>query len=147
MLILGIVIGILLIILGILIDDYDIGFIFGTIGLGGIALSLFGMLICFGMIGESKIIDNKISMYQEENKNIEKQIDTLVKQYMDYEGNTLKEFSSESSITLVTMYPDLKSDELVKTQIETYTNNNNKIKELKEKKLDYKLAKWWIYFG
>lgn len=90
---------------------------------------------------------DKIKMYQEENAKIEEQIDTLVKQYMNYEGNTLKEFASDSSITLVTMYPDLKSDTLVQTQIKTYTNNNNKIKELKEAQIDMKLGKWLLYFG
>jgi hypothetical protein len=86
-------------------------------------------------------------MYQEENKNIEKQMDILVKQYMEYESKTITEFKSESSVTLMTMYPELKADTLVQTQIDTYTANNNKIKKLKEKKLNYKLAKWWLYFG
>lgn len=148
MLIVGIVIGFLIIVLGaFFIDDYDFSIhIFGA-GVLAIILSFIGMFICFNDLGEAKIIDEKISMYQEENKNIEEQIDNLVKEYMNYEGSTLKEFSSESSITLITMYPDLKSDELVKAQIDTYTKNNNKIKKLKEDKLDYRLAKWWLYFG
>ena len=70
----------------------------------------------------------KIAMYQEENTNIETQIDELVENYMSYESETLKEFKVESSITLVSLYPELKADELVKTQIETYTSNNTKIK-------------------
>ncbi len=148
MLVLGIVIGILIIIASAILGDGDDGEMFFLgVGLCVIIASLLGMLICFHDIGQAKIIDKKITMYQEENKNIEEQINNLVKEYMEYEGSTLKEFSSESSITLITMYPDLKSDELVKTQIETYTKNNNKIKELKEDKLDYRLAKWWIYFG
>ena len=148
MLIIGIIVGILLVIAGIVfIDDFDCSEFFSGCGVLVVIGSLIGMFICFHNIGQAKIIDEKISMYQEENKNIEEQIDNLVKQYMDYEGSTLKEFSTESSITLITMYPDLKSDELVKAQIETYTKNNNKIKKLKEKKLDYRLAKWWIYFG
>ena len=148
MLILGIIIGFLIMVLSIVfIDDYDCIEFVGVIGLLIVISSLIGMCFCFNDLGQAKIIDEKISMYQEENENIEKQIDELVKQYMKYEGETLKEFSSESSITLVTMYPELKSDELVKKQIDTYINNNNKIKELKEKKLDYRLAKWWLYFG
>ena len=148
MLILGIVIGILIIIASVIADyEYDCGFFGVSVGFVVIIASLIGMFICFHDIGQAKIIDKKITMYQEENKNIEEQINNLVKEYMEYEGSTLKEFSSESSITLITMYPDLKSDELVKAQIETYTKNNNKIKELKEDKLDYRLTKWWIYFG
>lgn len=147
MIILGIIIGILFMVLGTIADDFDTGEIVGGIGVIIIVVSLIGGFICFGQIGKSRIIDDKISMYQKENKNIEKQMDILVKQYMFYESETIKEFKSESSITLVTMYPNLKADTLVQTQITTYTDNNNKIKELKENKLNYKLAKWWLYFG
>ena len=48
---------------------------------------------------------------------------------------------------LVTLYPELKADTLVAKQIEIYTNNNQKIKELKEQKLYGKVYKWWLYFG
>lgn len=148
MLILGIVIAIVGFIASIIfIEDYDISCITCIICLLLFGACLIGIFICFRNLGQAKIIDDKITMYQEENKQIESQIDTLVKQYMEYEGNTLKEFVTNSSITLVTLYPNLKSDELVKNQINTYTANNNKIKELKESKLNYKLAKWWLYFG
>ena len=36
---------------------------------------------------------------------------------------------------------------MVIKQMDIYTENNNKIKELKEQKLDYQIAKWWLYFG
>ena len=150
MLILGIVIAIVIfVVVGIIdvCDDYDIQSISASGSLLLFGACLIGMFICFHQLGQAKIIDEKIIMYQEENKQIESQIDSLVKEYMQYEGNTLKEFASDSSITLVTIYPDLKSDELVKNQINTYTENNNKIKELKESKLEYRLAKWGLYFG
>lgn len=105
-------------------------------------------LICLLIVASSSCKNQqKIVMYQEENKNIESQIDELVENYMSYESETLKEFKAESSITLVSLYPELKSDELVKTQIETYTSNNNKIKNLKEGIIDNSTVKWWIYFG
>ena len=66
---------------------------------------------------------------------------------MEHEKKTLSEFKSESSITLVNLYPDLKSNELVQQQLNIYVENNNKIKELKNNKLEYQLSKWWLYFG
>lgn len=119
----------------------------------GIGAFVFGVLtfivICWGMILSYDCygISDKIEMYQEENEIIEQQMDTLVKQYMDYESDTLKEFASESSITLITMYPDLKSDTMVQNQINTYIANNNKIKELKELKIQKGFSKWLWYFG
>lgn len=93
------------------------------------------------------VANEKIIMYQEENIKIEEEINVLVEKYMNHEKNTLKEFKTKSSITLVSLYPELKSDELVKRQIEVYIRNNNEIKELKEKKIDLKLGKWLLYFG
>lgn len=94
-----------------------------------------------------KPIDDKILMYQEENLKIETQMEELVTQYMKYESDTFKEIKQESAITLVSLYPELKSDKLIEKQLEIYAENNNKIKELKEKKLNEKIYKWWIYFG
>ena len=92
-------------------------------------------------------VDKKIEMYQEENAIIEQQINDLVTNYMEYEQNTFKDFKSESSITLVSLCHELKSDELVQAQIDTYIENNNKIKELKEAAIDLSVLKWWLYFG
>ena len=91
--------------------------------------------------------NKKIEMYQEENAIIEQQINDLVTNYMEYEQDTFKDFKSESSITLVSLYPELKSDELVQAQIDTYIENNNKIKKLKEAAIDLSVLKWWLYFG
>lgn len=75
---------------------------------------LFVISISLGIsVSIGRSIDEKISMYQEENTKIEKQLDTLISNYMNYESNTYEKFKSESSITLVSMYPELKSDKLV----------------------------------
>lgn len=109
---------------------------------------LFVIAIFLGvLVSNGRTIDEKISMYQEENTKIEKQIDTLVSNYMNYESNTYEKFKSESSITLVSMYPELKSDKLVEEQISVYEENNKKIRELKEDKINLKVKKWWLYFG
>ena len=89
----------------------------------------------------------KIEMYQKENAKIEEQINILVKEYMNYEQATFTEFKSEGSMTLVSLFPELKSDELVQQQMKIYVDNNNKIKDLKEDLIDFKLAKWLLYFG
>ena len=109
---------------------------------------LFVIAIFLGIsVSNGRIVDEKIAMYQEENTKIEKQIDTLVSNYMNYESDTYEKFKSESSITLVSMYPELKSDKLVEEQISVYEENNKKIREFKEDKIDLKVKKWWLYFG
>ena len=123
--------------------DENLIFIPGLICVGFLVLTIIsGFKVVNG-----RVIDSKIAMYQEENKNIETQMDILVEKYMDYESETFRELKGESSITLVSLYPELKADELVKSQIEVYTSNNKTIKELKEKKINLSTWKWWLYFG
>lgn len=110
-------------------------------------LSIIAMVVNINTIVDDKIIDQQIAMYQEENANIEAQIANCVTQYQQHETNIFSEVAPESAVTLVTLYPDLKSDALVAKQIEIYIANNEAIKGLKEDKLDVITARWWVYFG
>lgn len=126
------------------------GFCGYLIGIFGCFVALVMIILTYGFtdnVISGKYIDEKKAMYQEENANIEEQIDALVKNYMKYESDTFSEFKGEGSMTLVSLYPELKSDELVQNQISVYTENNKKIKELKEQKIDVAKSKWWLYFG
>ena len=110
---------------------------------------VFFVISIFVGIGvvNGRTLDSKISMYTEENENIETEMNSLVEQYMNYESGTYGELKGESSITLVSLYPELKADTLVTKQIEVYIANNEKIKKLKEKKINLSVKKWWLYFG
>lgn len=92
-------------------------------------------------------IDDKIAMYTEENTVIEQQIAECVERYQQYEQGVFEKVSPSDAVAVVTFYPELKSDTLVQAQIETYVDNNNKIKTLKEQKIDASVRKWWLYFG
>ena len=125
-----------------------------TVWATSLIISSFATIICLivtlgytASVVKSKYIVEKITMYEQQNKQIKEQIDTVVKQYQEYESDTYAMTSSESSITLVSLYPELKSDELVKKQIAVYQENNKKIINLKEKQIDANVAKWWLYFG
>nr|DAR44193.1 MAG TPA: hypothetical protein [Caudoviricetes sp.] len=142
MIILLIIISIIGFVISCVIEDDIAGFFLACSGVLFVIAIVLGVLVSNG-----RTIDEKISMYQEENTKIEKQIDTLVSNYMNYESNTYEKFKSESSITLVSMYPELKSDKLVEEQISVYEENNKKIRELKEDKINLKVKKWWLYFG
>lgn len=143
MIILLIIISIIVFVLAAIFDNDDISYF----SIWCFAV-LFVIAIFLGVsVSNGRIMDEKITMYQEENTKIEKQLDTLISNYMNYESNTYEKFKSESSITLVSMYPELKSDKLVEEQISVYEENNKKIRELKEDKINLKVKKWWLYFG
>ena len=135
--------------------SYDDAFASFTIVLGGIfeVIVVIAMIVNAYNISKLQVSDKKIAMYQEENNNIQSQITDIVDNYMKYESKTydksLKNIDLKNSdvVVLTQLYPNLKSDEMVKTQIEIYQKNNETIKKLKEEKLNCEISKWWLYFG
>lgn len=134
-------------------SDYDeplrIGGIFMiTIGTIVTAVVIIASLIQAHSLVEVSTIDDRIVMYEEQNAEIEEQIETVVKEYQEYESGIITEVGSkESYITLVSLYPELKADALVSKQIEVYLNNNQTIASLKNQKLNERVYRWWLYFG
>lgn len=115
---------------------------------GIIAAGLIITICCLApTVGTASTIGDKIAMYQEENANIEQDIDKVVKEYMNHEHDTFTNLKDESAITLVTLFPELKSDNLIKQQLEIHVTNNEKIKSLKEEKINVAKIKWLLYFG
>lgn len=114
--------------------------------LGGIA-SFIALVVLLITVSELKTIEPRIKMYQTENANIENQIAECVKEYQKYETDIFTEVAPDSAIALVSLYPELKADELVKKQIDIYVANNQKIKELKEEDIMGDVYRWWAYFG
>lgn len=93
-------------------------------------------------------IDDKLKMYEEENKKIEEKVKDTVRVYMEYEKNTYNNLIKDADLTtLLVKYPELNSNELVKSEVNLYIENNKAIKELKVKKISRSTYNWWIYFG
>ena len=112
-----------------------------------IIISTIASIILFISVIDRVGIDKKIAMYEEENTKIEQQIADVVTQYQEYEAGIFTEVAPESAMTLVALYPELKSDTLVQSQIEVYADNNKQIKELKCKAINTSILRWWLYFG
>ena len=111
------------------------------------AIFLIAICILSYSIFTSSTIDSRISMYEEENAKIEESISTAVQGYMDFESETFTNLKDEDAMSLITLYPELKSDTLVQQQMQVYLDNNTKIKELKEEKINVSKDKWLLYFG
>lgn len=110
-----------------------------------IPLAVLGFLL--SNLYEDQGVDQKIKMYETQNQQLERKIDVTVKSYMNHEKDTYKEFKAGDGMALITTYPELRSNELVKEQMNTYQSNNRKIAKLKEKEIDCNVTKWWVYFG
>lgn len=117
---------------------------FSSLIMGGLAIFTF---YCWMSISTEHVLDQKIVMYEEENTSIEQSIGSIVEDYMDYESNAYSDLKSQDLIELVTNFPELKADALVQEELDIYIENNQKIKELKEEKIDLSTMKWLLYFG
>lgn len=96
---------------------------------------------------DSKHIDDRIAILEEENLSIENNVSVIVENYKDFENDTLTSLKPEDMIFYISLYPNLSSDSLVQSQIDLYVSNKEEIVELRNKKLDYEISKWWLYFG
>lgn len=127
------------------------------LGLLGCCAGIVGLCLCITLIIafcfcaddviSERTIGKKIVAYEEANKEIETQIGNLVQNYMEYEKDAFSSVKNEDYISLVQLYPELKSNELVQSQMSVYVENNKKILKLHEQKIDISKSKWWLYFG
>ena len=113
----------------------------------GLIVSLVAFAILLISISNGSTIDSKIELYQSQNTDIESKIQATVASYLAHEKQTYKDLKPDNAIAVVSAYPELHSNELVKKQIEVYEDNNKKIMGLKEEKLNQTIYKWWLYFG
>lgn len=123
----------------------------------GIPIAIFGIfasLIAMGVaiwlgvtVSKLNVLDEAIIMYQEENAKIEEEVDILVNKYMDHETEIFDKSEIISPVVLVQFYPELKSDTLISSQINIYMKNDEQIKNLKMKKINGSVYRWWLYFG
>lgn len=96
----------------------------------------------------SYVIPAQIAMYEEENARIEDKVRDTVNKYMEYEGGVIMEIAPEDdAMTLISLYPDLKTDQLISEEINVYIANNDQIKKLRAEQAEQVSYKWWLYFG
>lgn len=95
------------------------------------------------------IIDDKIAMLEEDNHTIEENLEETIEIYLEEEGDCdEKTITSVDNINDVIYFlPKLESNVLAQKQIQAYVDNKNKIKELKEERIDLSKEKWLLYFG
>lgn len=123
----------------------DVGFV--VVPAIMLAVSIIVTIFLGISVTKLSVIDEKIAMYQEENTRIEEQVSIIVNDYLEHELNMVDAASIDSPIVLATLYPELKSNELVAHQIDIYVANNKTIKALKTQKINGSVCRWWLYFG
>lgn len=128
-------------------NSYGDGDIFCYIGVPSCVITLIVTIILGVCVTYAWVIDEKINLYETENNKIDNQLCEIVENYKGYEKDTFERLKNKNADTLISLYPELKTDTLVKEQIKVYTNNRRRIIRLKQEKIDVKPLRWWLYFG
>ena len=125
----------------------DAGSVIG--GIGGVALVVSVIAIAFvgAGVGTAHTIDEKITLYEQENRVIEEKVELSVSTYLKYEQETLIALTPENAGNFLFLYPELSADTMIKEQIATYQANHRAIVQLKVDKINVTKLKWWLYFG
>lgn len=112
-----------------------------------LVIPLFIQILLIASLISGLNLDSRIELYQSQNAEIESKVQATVASYLAHERQTYKDLKPDNAIAIVSAYPELHSNELVKKQIEVYEDNNKKILGLKEEKLNQSVYKWWLFFG
>ena len=126
-------------------DLEEVAFISGT---GAVIVGIAVIIVTVCLFDVTYRTDKMIQIYTEENEEVEKKLENAVQNYMQYEKDIMISVSPDTdTISLISLYPDLKSDKLVESEIETYISNNDKIKELRAGKTMKSTYKFLLFFG
>lgn len=121
--------------------------IFCYIGCFLLFIAIIANIICIGILISGRTLDDKIAMYEQENAAIEQSVDVLVKDYYRHESDTYSSLKPENAVLFASAYPELQSNDMAMKQLEIYVENNNKIKELKEARINLSVTRFCLYFG
>ena len=88
-----------------------------------------------------------IGLYERENAQIEIEINDTIDEYVQLKCDGVKRTNSTNLTTLVAIYREVCSSDIIQEKLTIYMENKEKIIELKEKVLGIQGWKWWIYFG
>lgn len=123
----------------------------------GTGMSIFGgffslvaliiTVVLIFQVSRGSIIDEKIALYEETNAKIEEHINDVVTNYKTYENDTYEKFNGSNGTEVVSLYPELKANELIQRQMEVYYENQSNILILESDKINLRLVRWWLCFG
>jgi len=147
------IICLILIILGIILlnnTDCDTGGLVSLVAGGLVGLifliALFASLISYNVTKSTA--DSQIKVYEEQNEIVLSQIEPLVEKYLSYEKDTYSSLKIDSNtLVAMSMYPELKGDEFIQSQIKIIMDNQSKITQLKLDKAKLNVFKFWLFVG
>lgn len=88
--------------------------------------------------------EQRIKLYEDYNAEIKLQVDAVALQYLDHESEIYEQFNSTEILLIV---PELNSNTVIMEQIALYEENELKLLELREQKINLSFMKFILYWG
>ena len=119
-------------------------------GLGAAIFAVFFFVtaIVAGLYNYDKTtINSRLVVLEEQNQVVLSQIEPLVRQALEYESNTYKDFKLDANklIAFTQLYPDLKANDFLNKQIDIILANQAEIKQLKLDKASLNAYHFWLW--
>lgn len=111
-------------------------------------LSIVAILACWGVYSyRTETISSQLEVLETQNEVILSQIEPVIQRALDFESNTYKELkvNPENIITISQIYPDLKDNSFIQTQLNVILNNQQQITQLKLNKATLNAFHFWIW--
>lgn len=126
----------------------------GVIALGVLSslffIGVFIVVLCtlFDYNEIKSTVDKQVLILEEKNELVLKQIEPLVEKYLNYENETLSKFKVDANnLVALSMFPELKGNEFIKSQIDIVIKNQDEITKLKLEKAKLNSYKLWLFMG
>lgn len=111
-------------------------------------VSIIALLSCWGIYSyRTETISSQLEVLETQNEVILSQIEPVIQKALDFESNTYKELkvNPENIITISQIYPDLKNNSFIQTQLNVIIKNQQQITQLKLKKATLNAFHFWIW--
>ena len=125
-------------------NDADALTVTGTIFLFSCILVTVVTLYCYN--DTKSTVKAKIAVLEQRNEEVLSQVEPVVNKYLEYESSTLAEFKPDASkVIALSMYPELKGNEMLQEQLKIIKENQRDITELKLEDAGLKAYKIWLF--
>lgn len=117
-------------------------------GLALTVISVISLLTVWGSYSYNKYTtDRQLLVLEEQNELVLNQIEPIVQKALEYESSTYKELqiSTDKLIALGSMYPNLKDNIFIQTQMQVIIDNQAAIRDLKLVKARLGGYRFWIW--
>lgn len=133
-------------------DDIEEEFtvLFGVINTVVINTVVFiAILVCSIIVSiDATTYKNTVNYITTENEILENKLYDIVLEYKDYEQDTFKNLTPENASTyIIVNYPELKSNTLVDSYIQTLVENKKELQRIELEHIHTATTRWWLYFG